>query len=99
MTEIDKKRDDQICRMRLLGHSPRATAKSLAWRVKTRMMRILSCLISCSRPSPAGGSPVKGCGKTTLLDVLAQIVYHPLPAPIGRQAASSVWWKGISHAC
>jgi putative DNA primase/helicase len=40
-------------------------------------------------PRLAITSPMKGCGKTTLLDVLGQIVYRPLPA--ANCSASSIF--------
>ncbi len=41
-----------------------------------------TCLLDRAMITPRLGirSPVKGCGKTTLLDVVAQLVFRPLPA-------------------
>ena len=54
------------------------------WTVHTYLLN--SFMIT---PRLAIRSPVKGCGKTTLLDVLAQIVYRPLPA--ANCSASSIF--------
>jgi hypothetical protein len=46
-------------------------------------------------PRLAIKSPVKGCGKTTLLDVIGQLVYRPLPA--ANCSASSIFRVVESH--